>query len=490
MGASPVVLFLAFSCAGTGSGPTGDSSQSPTDAAARVTADRIREHVGFLASDALAGRDTPGRGLESAAAYVAAEFGRMGLETGGEDGAFVRRWPYIRVTVRPDSGEVILRRAGVRVHLRSGVDYWPLPSETQRWAGHTVSFSSFTALDTPIPPALDGRMALVPLPADERLDEAIILAIAAGTRSGAGALAMVLPPGVERRDAADVTRQLADVGLVRLVPTVLIHPDALRNVAQEEGVDEFTGTVHTPTVVERFNPPNVVGVLPGRDSVLARSYVVLSAHLDHVGVGTPDESGDSIYNGADDNASGVAVLLEVADALSRLHERPRRSVIFLAASGEERGLLGSRDFTDDPSGRIDRVVANVNLDMLGRNDPGVLFQLGGELSSLGPLAEDLARRPGLGLALIPDPDSETDASWLRGDHVSFLRYDVPSLFLTSGLHPDYHRPSDEVGRLDTDKAARTGQLVFWLVRAVADDAERPAWTPQGLGVVRAMIRGM
>jgi Zn-dependent M28 family amino/carboxypeptidase len=213
--------------------------------------------------------------------------------------------------------------------------------------------------------------------------------------------------------------------------------------------------------------------------------VVVSAHIDHVGEARG--LADSVFNGADDNASGTAALVEIARALAALPvpERPRRSVLFLAVSGEEHGMLGSQWFVAHPTVPMARVVANVNLDMIGRNAPDSVVGVGMEYSTLGVHARAAAGAQGL--TLVPDPQPQ-ERHFLRSDQYSFALADIPAIMLTTGPHADYHKPSDEAARLDPGKAARVGRLALDLVRRVADAPERPRWTPEGRALVQAVRR--
>jgi Zn-dependent M28 family amino/carboxypeptidase len=206
-------------------------------------------------------------------------------------------------------------------------------------------------------------------------------------------------------------------------------------------------------------------------------------------VGRPDETGDSIYNGADDDASGTAVLVEVAEALASLETRPRRSVLFVAVSGEEKGLLGSRWFADHPTVPLESMVANVNLDMVGRNAPDSIVVIGQEYSSLGPLVRRIADdRPELGLTVSEDLWPE-QRFFFRSDHFSFAAKEIPALFFFAGVHEDYHRPGDEVDEIDTEKTARVGRLVLYLTHAIAEAEMPPEWTRDGLSTVRELTGG-
>jgi hypothetical protein len=231
--------------------------------------------------------------------------------------------------------------------------------------------------------------------------------------------------------------------------------------------------------------PNVAAVLPGSDPALKDTYVIFSAHFDHVGVGRA-VNGDSIYNGADDNASGSSALLEVARAFASLPTPPKRSLLFLAVSGEEKGLLGSEYYSDHPTVPLEKIVANINVDMIGRNAQDSIVVIGQEYSSLGPLVQEVAKaRPELGLTVAQDIWPE-ERFFFRSDHYNFARKEIPALFFFAGVHEDYHRPSDQVEKIDTDKASRVARLIFYTAYEIANRPDAPAWTEQGLAEVRAL----
>jgi hypothetical protein len=234
--------------------------------------------------------------------------------------------------------------------------------------------------------------------------------------------------------------------------------------------------------------PNVIAILPGSDPELRDSYVVFSAHMDHVGTGVPDASGDSIYNGADDDASGTAAVIEIAQAFASLRPAPARSIAFLTVSGEEGGLWGSRAFVTDGPIETRNIVADINMDMIGRNAPDTVVAIGLRYSDLGPRILQIAERnTDLGLTVIDDPWPD-ERFFFRSDHYNFASAGVPAIFLFAGTHADYHRPSDEVERIDASKAARIARLAFRLGLDIASDANEPAWTPEGLNEVRPANR--
>jgi Zn-dependent M28 family amino/carboxypeptidase len=247
-------------------------------------------------------------------------------------------------------------------------------------------------------------------------------------------------------------------------------------------------TLARKTTHEQFSSPNVIGIIRGTDPELADEHVVYTAHLDHVGVGV-EVDGDAIYNGMYDNAMGTAIMLETARALAAMP--PRRSVMFIALTGEERGLLGSDYFAHYPTVPVDSIVANVNIDM-----PLFIFPLadivafGAEHSSLGAVAGAAATAEGF--VLTPDPIPE-EGLFRRSDQYSFVRKGIPAIYLDPGFtssdpdidgealrtdhrHNHYHRPSDDLSRpIDWDSAVRFTRANARIGWAIANDDARPTW---------------
>ncbi|MEJ2206962.1 MAG: M28 family peptidase [Gemmatimonadota bacterium] len=184
---------------------------------------------------------------------------------------------------------------------------------------------------------------------------------------------------------------------------------------------------------------------------------------------------DSIFNGADDDASGTIAVVEVAEAFSMLARPPRRSMIFLTVSGEEKGLLGSRWFANHPTVPIEDIVANFNTDMIGRNWTDTVVVIGKEHSELGQIMNQVGgEHPELDMAPIDDRWPE-QSFYTRSDHFNFARRGVPVLFFFTGTHDDYHQATDEVRRIEGDKAARIAKLVFYLSEEVANMDRAPMW---------------
>ena len=238
-----------------------------------------------------------------------------------------------------------------------------------------------------------------------------------------------------------------------------------------------------PATTRPVQVPNVVGIVPGSDAARAGEYVILTAHFDHVGVGTPDEDGDSVFNGADDNASGTAALLEIAQAFGSLVVRPARPVLFLATSGEEKGLLGASWFATNPTVFLSDAVAVLNMDMVGRNSPDSVGLVGHDYSSLGPLLVRIAADSRhLRLSVDTDP-APGENLFPRSDHYPFARTGIPAIAVTSALHEHYHHLDDEPALIDIDKAARVARLIFLAAYALAQ-GEDAAWTEEGRRAVR------
>jgi hypothetical protein len=478
------------------------------EAVATITPSDVYSRIEFLASDAMRGRDTPSPELNIAASYLVNQHKLFGLQPGGENRSYYQWYPYpLR---RLSASGARLELAGQTLEL--GRDYWGTGGTTQPLSGGLVyagrgadaALAEGTMRDRVVVVALPGRATR-----DWRVERN--RQRNAARRAGAAAVVHVL----ERSWTADsiakygagATRGGRVLGGAPGYPELFVTYDAASRMFTRAGLSletlwtsgaaagfrpvalpGMTATVGLPQEeLDRGLAPNVIAVLPGSDPRLRNEYVVVSAHMDHVGVGEP-VNGDSIYNGADDDASGTTALLEVAQALSMMRDRPRRSIAFVHVSGEEKGLLGSEWFADHPTLPLAQMVANVNVDMIARNHPDTVVVIGKNYSTLGRTTDRIgAAHPELRLALADDKWPE-ERFFFRSDHFNFARKEIPSIFFFSGPHEDYHRPSDHVEKIDADKAARISRIVFYLVNEIANAPERPRWDPKGLQEVRGMTR--
>lgn len=287
-----------------------------------------------------------------------------------------------------------------------------------------------------------------------------------------------------------VVATFSEAGAAKLFAGARTNWAALVKEAQRKtpryAAEPLPGTlaIETASAFDKARSANVVGMLPGSDPVLGKQVVVLSAHLDHIGITAPDASGDTINNGALDDAIGIASLIEEAKRFEK--QPPRRTILFVAFTAEEKGLIGSAWFTAHPTGPIDTIVADVNLDMpilTYRFEDMVAF--GGDRSTLGPV---IARAAGtIGVTMSPDPMPD-EAIFVRSDHFNFVQRGIPSVFLWPGekgpgkaaietfMAKHYHRPSDDLRQpIMWDQAVRFVDANYRIAREIADADARPVW---------------
>lgn len=475
--------------------PTGPAAR----AAATITPEDVKARIAFLASDALRGRDTPSPGLETAAKYVADQFASFGLKPAGDSGSFIQRWPYEARTLEAAKVRAELHGKMSQHPLAFGAEYFVIPSPTIDSITGEIMFAGVASPSTAMNAAYAGKVVAFAVPGSG-MNEAWMAnvrpAVMAGITSGARGVVLILDPGFNAEAVANLVSNLGSATVP--VPVIGIRNDVAAAwlkgteadmqtpMAAASGPTAVTGAtldVRTAMSGVSAKPPNVVAILEGSDPVLKNTYIIYSAHMDHVGVGRPNAQGDSIYNGADDDASGTSAVIEVAQAFASMKVRPRRSIIFLTVSGEEKGLFGSKYFTEHPPVPAHRIVADINIDMIGRNAPDTTVAIGQQYSSLGPTTQAVAKmHPELKLIVAPDLWPE-ESLFTRSDHFNFAMKKIPAIFFTSGLHKDYHQPSDEPATIDNDKLARTARLVFWLGHDLANNTTAPIWTKEGLSII-------
>ena len=498
---SGIVLFVGIVMAATAACAQESGVAALTDdvlsAAASITpADYLRK-IGVIAHDSMGGRDTPSMGLEMTAEWIAGEFERLGLTPGGDDGSYIQR--YAIRTVRADLVASSAEASGGR-ELRFGRDLMSSRGAPEGdFQGEVVVLGGTGSVTPEIGAAVNGKHVVVASRGER--DGSSFRMVANLRREGA--LSVLVATDASDRAWNQAVQRLSRRASVRVGfdgggssgPTLDVRDQAIEPILAAYGVDlraarrargvtvrEVPGLTLTLSprvrVLADDSAPNVVGILEGSDPLLKEEYVVFSAHMDHVGMGSPDAQGDSISNGADDDASGTTAIVELAEAYSELETRPRRSMIFLLVSGEEKGLWGSEYYTNNPSVPVDRMVADLNADMVGRNWSDTIVVIGKEHSDLGVTLNEInAVHPELGMTAIDDlwPD---ERFYFRSDHYNFAQKGVPILFFFNGTHEDYHGRDDEVDRIDTDKASRITKLMFFLGYEVANRTERPQWNPE------------
>jgi CTP:molybdopterin cytidylyltransferase MocA len=460
-------------------------------AVASITAEDVRHRIGVIADDSMMGRDTPSPGLDMTAHYIADEFRRMGLAPGGDDGGYIQYYPVheiitsLRVT-SSNGGSLIPGESVVQVGGGSAPDGISGPVIIVNGSGEPAATMSLAGAIVVQAAKFD--------PQRRGLSEESQTLLSAVQRENPAAIILLadIPDGTWRffarqgRGRTVVSGQVVEPeGMVPLLMSRQSSAQELLGAGTHVSADgapavrrvkDLTVAVTATRDVTERRAPNVVGILEGSDPELKNEYVIYSGHMDHVGVGRAVD-GDSIYNGADDDASGTVAVIEAAEAFAMLNPRPRRSMIFLLVSGEEKGLWGSAHFAENPSVPLSDVVADLNADMVGRNWPDTIVVIGKEHSDLGATLNRVnAEHPELGMTAIDDiwPN---ERFYFRSDHYNFARRGVPILFFFNGTHPDYHRPSDSVEKIDADKEARIVQLLFYLGLEVANAEQRPQWDP-------------
>jgi len=480
--------------------PNLPSAAAVRSAAERLTPAGMRSRIALLSDDSLRGRSTPSPELDQAATYVASEFRRLGLKPAGDSGGYIQRYP-IRC-ILPDTSSY------VALSLGSTSARWQLGRDAAAFAGRLKDGDSSgpTVLVAGIPAdtadlfggiELRNATILAVIPAQDLQRRSRIMPhVMRALRRGAATwliVTNVLAQGFARM-AAGGAQPTCGVGVQPELPALTIvgvRDSAAMGVLRAAGEDVaallatqttvvralpgLTTQLHgTSQVIRETSAPNVIGILPGSDPALRAEHIVVTAHMDHLGVGRP-VNGDSIYNGADDNASGTAAVLEIAQAFTRLDARPRRSLLFLAVSGEEEGLWGSGWYVDHPAVPLGQTVADLDLDMISRGWRDSVSVIGLDFSTLGETIRRVGRE---NAALVAQPviDHWPEQNFLmRSDHINFARRGVPILYFLDGTPSDYHRVTDTVDRIDAESAARIARLAFLTALDVANAAARPEW---------------
>lgn len=267
-----------------------------------------------------------------------------------------------------------------------------------------------------------------------------------------------------------------------------VRNDINQNIKTFRAKSTGYGLTQIPYVQDvQLETENVVAYMEGADPQLKDEVVVLSAHYDHVGIGEPDSTGDAIYNGANDDGSGTIGVLSAARAFAEAKEngvQPRRGILFLSVSGEEKGLLGSRYYSDHPIFPIEKTVANINTDMIGRVDPkhrksdetDYVYIIGAEIISSdidSLLKAGNARSGELTLDMRYNDLNDPNQFYRRSDHWNFGRFGVPFVFFFNGVHEDYHRPSDEIDKINFPLLAKTARSMYATTVMVANADSAP-----------------
>jgi hypothetical protein len=492
-------------------------------------------HIQILADDQLEGRNTGSPGFLTAVRYVEGEFEKLGLKPAGSSGYLQPvRFETRQITestlelIRDGKAEPVAAQEALRANrgdIAASVEA-PMFFVGYGMAIPEAGFDELAGLD------LKGKIAVyVNAPGPARAAGPVISHFGSGPErwaalKRAGAIGSATLPNPRSNAPADPALQALGAGRGGPAPAafVLSEPSLQETVGQQialsitrRGADRFlggsghtleeiddlvrdrkplpkfplAGVLRAKSTVQRetVEAPNVVALFRGDDSKLKSEYVIMSAHLDHVGVGRPVD-GDSLYNGAMDDASGIASILEVARLLKESSTKPKRSIVFLAVAAEEKGELGSRYFAAHPTVPARNIVADINLDMfLPLYALKVIEVQGLGESTLGEQVRAAAKS--LGVEVQTDREPEQNR-FVRSDQYSFVRRGIPSLAFKFGyefgspeekirrdwVRDRYHKPSDDLNQpVDTAAAALFNHVIASLLERVADAPARPQWNP-------------
>jgi hypothetical protein len=493
----------------------------------------MRGHVGFLASDEMKGREAGTPEYDIAARYVAAQFEIMGLTPAGAKDSFIQPVPLVTFRAA-DKGSVSLLNGNTETLLEFGVDYMPgtTPLAPEIMVTAPLVFAGFGIVtpefkrDDYAGVDVKGKIVVLlagapsTLPTEERAHLAnTVSKREQAAKRGAVGIIIVDTPSREKVSpfarrarnwrylgatwadgngnphypgaTAQVLASVSVTGAAKLFAGIDGGSEAVFAAAESKASNPkrmplpMRARVTIKNEINKVMSSNVAGLLEGSDPKLKNEVVVLSGHLDHTGI-CPEVKGDTICNGAMDNAMGIASMIEVAHGFKHLKTRPKRSIMFLAVTAEEKGLVGADYFAQNPTVPKANLVANVNLDMpIVTYDFTDVVAFGAERSSIGPAVARAGAS--MGIALVPDPQPQ-EGLFTRSDHYRFVQQGIPSVFLVTGpggngaaagaefLKTNYHQPSDDMNLpFKWGAAAKFVGLNLAIARDLADAADRPRW---------------
>jgi len=494
-----------------------------------ISATQMKNYLSFIASDEMEGRDTPSRGLDTTAKFIAMNLTQWGFKPGGDNGTFLQRIDLKRDRI--DGAQTRVEFNG-RV-LTQGTDYLPVGG-AGNISGELVFVGSGWFVKSKEIDAYKGV-------------------------EGSGKIAVVFgspntpPRGVTRADygkqgegymnATDYARKVGAVGIIYVpdyqylanwernrqrimergttvvakfqtstsapLPSIVVSPEVANSILSGEkaNLTAVLNASYGPNLPEPFAlnavkkisvtissksetvpTQNVVAIWEGTDPILKNEYVAVGAHYDHVGICAP-AGPDTICNGADDDGSGTTAILSMAEALAKAPTRPKRSVIFVWHCGEEKGLWGSRYFTEYPTVPLDHIVTQLNIDMIGRSKkegdtnprnkeltgPNDVYLIGSTMMSteLGELVQSVNKSYlNIGYDTRYDDPADPNRFFFRSDHFNYARKGIPIIFFFDGVHEDYHQPGDSPDKIDYQKMEKITRTVYMTLWEVANRATR------------------
>jgi len=519
--------------------PAGMAATAASRGGDTISAAQLRTYLSFIASDEMEGRDTPSRGLDTVAKFIALNLTRWGFKPAGDDGTFLQKIALRRDQIDPAktiaeiNGQKFMVGDDFLPNTVAATMTGPLVYVGRGWIVQPKNIDDYKGID------VQGKIMVVfgqgfpqgVSQADLRGAQpgtVVSPATYAGTHGAKGIITIYNPSAgqpwdVQRQRTMQPGRAVVEKFQTQTqaapgnaaVPNVVIAAKMAKALFDGEKSDAATivsraataepvapfdlstnknVSVTIATAPSRVMTQNVVAVWEGGDPKLKNEYVAVGAHYDHIGMAGSGQcqaiGTDTICNGADDDGSGTTAVFGMAEALSHAKIRPKRSVLFVWHCGEEKGLWGSKYFTDYPTVPLDQVITQLNIDMIGRSKkegdtnprneslsgPNDIYVIGSTMMSteLGKLSTDVnSAYLKIGYDVKYDDPKDPNRFFFRSDHYNYARKGIPIIFFFDGVHEDYHRAGDEPQKIDYDKMERVTRTVYMTLWEVANLATRP-----------------
>jgi hypothetical protein len=486
--------------------------------AEQITAAQIKDYLSFIASDALEGRNTPSHGLDAAAQFIATLLSRWGYKPAGDENSYFQKIALKSTKVDKENtnaeinGQILKYGTDVLLNAGNGKASGSMVYVTHGWVIKSKNIDAYQNID------VKGKIVIVKSGFPEGVSFRDISRDAEGKDWFApntiakikGAVGVIVI-GSQNWEAIRLRQERERFSLGQAtssgenLPSIVVSTQAAsklfegetKNPLSDKNVEAFElsadkkVSISVAEIVSTAYTQNVVAVLEGSDPKLKNEYVALGAHYDHVGTNPNAPAGsDNIFNGADDDGSGTTALLAIAEAFAKSPKKPKRSIIFIWHTGEERGLWGSGYFVDHPTVPLENIVTQVNIDMIGRSKkdgdtnqsnkmlsgPNEIYSIGSrmlstELGDLSANVNDAYLK--LQYNYHYDQPNDPERLFYRSDHYNYAKKGIPIIFFFDGVHEDYHRVGDHVEKIDFQKMEKVTRTVFLTVWTIAELPKRP-----------------
>jgi hypothetical protein len=492
-----------------------------------ITAQQLKNYLEFIASDELEGRDTPSRGLDIAAMYIAEHLKTWGIKPAGDNGTYFQKIPLRRNKIDVQNtklelnGQSFVYGEDFLANSTAGNVSGNIVYAGHGWVIKSKNVNAYQGIDVKdkivvVTNSLPKGVTFNDLQgkAGEDWFSPTLYAQANGAKAVISFASFFQMANWQANRWIQSDKGGVEFGKPQTqitIPSITASPRLINALFQGEksnGSSVFTKSITQDYVepfdlkatkkinlsvavkTENIHSQNVIGILEGSDPVLKNEYVAIGAHYDHVGTNPFSNSDDKIWNGADDDGSGTVAVLSMAEAFSKGAQRPKRSIMFIWHAGEEKGLWGSEYFTDNPTVPINSIIAELNIDMIGRyQNPGdedvrnkqlpqqgEIFLIGSRMMSteLGEISEATNKSfLNLNFNYKYDDPKDPEQFFYRSDHFNYARKGVPIIFYMDGSHADYHQPSDSVEKINFEQMEKVSRTIFATGWELANRATRP-----------------